>query len=120
MSHSEAAETHHDENDVLIYCLTGAALIFFTVVTVVISYLDFGILNMPVALLIACTKAALVMAFFMHLRHADGFILLYALLPIFLLALLIGIDFLDYFNPFEGMMGSSVNPPSIESPSSHH
>jgi len=45
-----------------------AALLVLTVVTVAVSRVDFGPLNMFVAMAIAACKASLVMAVFMHLR----------------------------------------------------
>src|ERR1700743_2667988 len=46
-----------------------AALVFLTIVTVKVSYYDFGKANILVAMLIATMKASLVATFFMHLRH---------------------------------------------------
>jgi cytochrome c oxidase subunit 4 len=46
-----------------------SALIVLTVLTVRVSYYDFGQANIIIALLIATLKASLVAAFFMHLRH---------------------------------------------------
>ncbi|MEZ4394950.1 MAG: cytochrome C oxidase subunit IV family protein [Polyangiales bacterium] len=50
-----------------------AALIFLTVVTVAISYVDLGSANTFVAMLVATMKASLVAAFFMHLRYDHPF-----------------------------------------------
>jgi cytochrome c oxidase subunit 4 len=49
------------------------ALVFLTIVTVKVSYYDFGTFNILVALLIATAKASLVAIFFMHLRHDNLF-----------------------------------------------
>lgn len=49
------------------------ALVVLTLVTVKVSYYDFGSLNIVVALLIATMKASLVAIFFMHLRHDNLF-----------------------------------------------
>jgi cytochrome c oxidase subunit 4 len=49
------------------------ALVVLTIVTVKVSYYDFGAANIVVALLIATLKASLVAAFFMHLRHDSLF-----------------------------------------------
>ncbi|HUO08620.1 MAG TPA: cytochrome C oxidase subunit IV family protein [Phycisphaerae bacterium] len=45
-----------------------AALTLLTLITVGASYIDFGELNLIVALVIAVIKASLVVLFFMHLR----------------------------------------------------
>ena len=44
------------------------ALLFLTVVTVAVTYVDLGPVNLVVALLIALVKASLVLLVFMHLR----------------------------------------------------
>jgi cytochrome c oxidase subunit 4 len=54
-----------------IYFGVFGALIFLTLVTTGVAYLDLGVLNTPVALSIAVAKAILVMMFFMHLRQGD-------------------------------------------------
>jgi len=55
------------------YIGTFGALIVATVLTVWISRFDFGQFNMVVAMAIACTKASLVILFFMGLRWDSGF-----------------------------------------------
>lgn len=50
-----------------------SALIFLTVVTVAVSYVDLGPANTFVAILVATMKAGLVAAFFMHLRYDHPF-----------------------------------------------
>jgi len=52
---------------------TFAALVVLTVATVVTSRLDLGPMNIVVALAIASLKAALVAAFFMHLKYEHRF-----------------------------------------------
>ena len=49
------------------------ALIFFTVLTVAVSYVHLGRANLLVAVLIASIKATLVCAFFMHLKDDTKF-----------------------------------------------
>jgi cytochrome c oxidase subunit 4 len=48
-------------------------LVVLTLLTVKVSYYDFGSANIIIALLIASMKASLVAAFFMHLRHDSLF-----------------------------------------------
>jgi len=52
---------------------TAAALLALTAVTVTSSRIDLGEWNVVVALAIACTKAALVALFFMHLKYENRF-----------------------------------------------
>src|SRR5579872_3138708 len=79
-SHAAHAHDHPDDGNVhahiatwQFYCGIFAALVVLTVVTVKVSYYDFGSLNILIALLIATAKASLVATFFMHLRHDNLF-----------------------------------------------
>jgi caa(3)-type oxidase subunit IV len=60
---------HHVASHVKKYMFVGATLLFFTALTVVLSYVDFGTrkLNVAVAMVVAAFKAGLVAAIFMHL-----------------------------------------------------
>ena len=73
-----------------IYVAVWAALIVLTGATVGVSYIDLGILNVVVALLIASAKASLVALFFMHLKSENRLVWSFALVPIFFLVLIIG------------------------------
>ncbi len=73
-----------------IYAAVGAALLALTAATVAVSYIDLGIWNVVVALLIASAKASLVALFFMHLRHEGRLVWTFALVPIFFLVLIVG------------------------------
>ena len=50
---------------IVIFC----GLLVLTVVTVCASYIDLGLLNFPIAMLIATIKASLVLAYFMGLKE---------------------------------------------------
>ena len=54
-----------------IYFLVFGALLVLTLITTGIAFVDLGPLNSAAALSIAMTKAALVMIYFMHLRHSS-------------------------------------------------
>jgi cytochrome c oxidase subunit 4 len=73
-----------------IYVAVWAGLLVLTGATVAISYLDLGLLNVVVALLIASAKASLVALFFMHLKFENRLVWTFALVPIFFLVLIIG------------------------------
>ena len=49
------------------------ALVALTILTVKVSYYDFGSANIIVAMVVATMKASLVATFFMHLRHDKPF-----------------------------------------------
>jgi cytochrome c oxidase subunit 4 len=72
-----------------------SALIVLTVLTVRVSYYDFGQANIIIALLIATLKASLVAAFFMHLRHDKLFNTLAFLSAFLFLALFILLTYDD-------------------------
>lgn len=64
-------------------------LIFLTVVTVAVSYVDLGSANTVVAVLVATIKASLVASFFMHLRWDKPFHALIFVAAFFFLGLLL-------------------------------
>ena len=74
-----AATEHHDDHghglahvaSIKTLLATGMSLLFLTIVTVISSKIDFGgaSINLAIAMVIAVTKATLVVLFFMHLRY---------------------------------------------------
>ena len=66
-SHSEHG--NHHVLDVGVMVKTGVALLILTAVTVWSSRIDLGVLNFPLAMFIATTKAILVCLFFMGLKY---------------------------------------------------
>ena len=60
---------HSHISSVQFYVGIFLALVCLTILTVKVSYYDFGPANIIVALLIATMKAGLVATFFMHLAH---------------------------------------------------
>lgn len=96
---------HHDDHSELghvlpysTYLSVFIALVVLTVITVAAAQMDFGNMNLVVAMVIASIKAGIVALFFMHLKYENPITWLYCGFPIFLLALMIGLIFLD--NPF--------------------
>ncbi len=67
--HGHEAEHHHDHS--ARYFKTFGALMVLTFITVAVAMVDLGFLNLAVALAVACTKATLVILFFMHVIDAD-------------------------------------------------
>ncbi|MGA6992729.1 MAG: cytochrome C oxidase subunit IV family protein [Candidatus Deferrimicrobiaceae bacterium] len=78
----------HDSG-VRTYIVVWGALVVLTAVTVAVSYVHLGMMNVVVALLIASAKASLVALFFMHLRYESRLVWGFALTPIFFLVLII-------------------------------
>jgi cytochrome c oxidase subunit IV len=71
------------------YVTVWAALLVMTAVTVAVSFLNMGLWNAAVALIIASIKAILVALYFMHLRHEIKLVLGFALFPLTILTLII-------------------------------
>jgi cytochrome c oxidase subunit IV len=70
------------------YYAVFAALIVGTVLTVAAAKVDMGALNNVVMLLIACTKATLVILYFMHVRWSSRLTWVVAMAGFFWLLLL--------------------------------
>ncbi len=69
-----------------------------TAVTVLASYLHMGWLNTPVAMLIAITKAMLVILFFMHLKDHSKLIKVTFAAAFFFFAILVAHTLSDYLS----------------------
>lgn len=82
--------------EVRTYLLVFAVLLVLAVATVAFAYVDLGILNPVVAVLIAIAKASLIMLFFMHLRHSPKVTWVFALLSVLWLMILLVITMSDY------------------------
>ncbi len=91
-------ETHeHHGSGYKVYFLVWSALVVLTVVTVYVSYIDFGIFNIVLAMVIASIKASIVALYFMHLKFEDSLTWVFALYPLSLLFLLIAMTMIDTF-----------------------
>lgn len=71
--HKDDGAVHAHISSAPFYVAVFLALIALTILTVGQSYVDLGRLNLIVVILIATTKAALVVSFFMHLRYDNKF-----------------------------------------------
>jgi len=77
---------------------TLAALLILTALTVYASRLDFGALNIFIALAIAAAKAALVSLFFMEIIHETRLIKTTFLITLGMLSLTIALMLVDVLN----------------------
>jgi cytochrome c oxidase subunit 4 len=89
----EATEQHPQPYRHLLAVLLG--LLVLTAITVAVSRVNLGALNVWVAILIAALKSSLVLLFFMHLKYEGRFIRVTFVITIFTLAVLIGFLFWD-------------------------
>ena len=88
------AHGHHIASTRMLLGVFGA-LIFLTIFTVISAQVDLGPLNVPLAIAIASTKAALVVGFFMALKYDNRVnALIFAVGSLFVLVFL-GITLLD-------------------------
>ena len=78
--------------------LLGAwlALLLLLTMTVALSYVPLGSFNGVIALLIAATKAAIVAAIFMELRHRDARTYIFAGAGLFWLGILLWLGMMDF------------------------
>ena len=103
MSETTARSREHDapDHDVghvvslrLLFTVLGV-LLFLTFVTVSITWIDLGGLNVAAAMAIALVKASLVALYFMHLRWDRPFNTIVLLLALSLVALFVVLTLLD-------------------------
>jgi cytochrome c oxidase subunit 4 len=107
--HGDEPEHDHEHHIVspMVYLSIVLALLFFTGITVWVSYIDLGQMrlfdtgftlywNPVVALAIACTKMTLVVLFFMHVKYSTKLTKLTVLSGFFIFLALIGMTLSDY------------------------
>jgi len=81
----------------LYYTIFGALMVF-TIVTVEVATHNFGVLNFPVAIGIAITKATLVVLFFMHAKYSSKLTKMFVGTALFFLTILLGLTMTDYLS----------------------
>jgi cytochrome c oxidase subunit 4 len=78
------------------YFAVFAALFVFTIVTAVVAYFDFGLLNTTIALGIAVTKATLVVWYFMGVRYNTPLTKVVVVAGLFWLLIMFALTMNDY------------------------
>ena len=89
--------TEHVSSPVTYY-IVFAALLVLTVVTAAVAYVPLGPFSDPVALLIAGTKATLVILFFMHALHSEKLVIATIGAACLFLTILIGLTMTDFLS----------------------
>jgi cytochrome c oxidase subunit 4 len=79
-----------------LYAIILACLVVGTVLTYRAAFWDMGIFNPVVALTIACTKATLVILFFMHVRYSSKLTKITISAGFFWLLIMITMSLSDY------------------------
>jgi cytochrome c oxidase subunit IV len=89
--------SEHSKSPLTTYFAVWAALLVGTFLTYEAALLDLGAFNAAVALIIATTKALLVVLFFMHLKGASEKLLkLVVVSTLFFLLTLLALSMFDY------------------------
>jgi cytochrome c oxidase subunit IV len=78
-----------------VYYIVISILLFLTVVTVLTAHVDLGVFNLPLAMVIASTKAVLVLAVFMHLWWDSKFNVMLFVVSLLFLGVFVVLTMLD-------------------------
>jgi cytochrome c oxidase subunit 4 len=79
------------------YTIFGTLMVL-TVVTVLAAFTDLGVMNFPVAITIAITKATLVILFFMHAKYSSQLTKLFVGMSFFFLIIMFTLTLTDYLS----------------------
>ena len=85
------------------YLFVYVALIIGTILTVIAADIDMGVLNPIIALGIACTKACIVILFFMHVKYQSRLVKLTVSAGFFTFLVLITMTLTDYMSRAWGL-----------------
>jgi cytochrome c oxidase subunit 4 len=103
---SNVVNPEHSDHHIVtpvVYAIVFASLLIGTAITVVAAYIDLGIFNPVVALAIACTKAVIVILFFMHVKYQSKLVKLTVGAGFFTFLVLITMTLTDYFSRAWGL-----------------
>ena len=102
-SHPVAEHHAHHIVSPATYAVIFAALLIGTAITVGVSYIDLGPWNPVIAIGIACTKAVLVILFFMHIKYSSRVMKLTVASGFFTFLVLITMTLSDYMSRAWGL-----------------
>jgi cytochrome c oxidase subunit IV len=111
---------HHDDHHgiahvaaIKVLCATGGTLLALTLLTVMATKIDFGAnINLAVAMVIAVTKATLVVLFFMHLRYDRLFHSVIFVSALLAASLFVGFTLMDTGQYQQTNIWNPLEPPS--------
>jgi cytochrome c oxidase subunit 4 len=117
-----AATEHHDDHGhglahvatMKTLLATGGTLLLLTLITVASSKIDFGgsSINLAIAMVIAVTKATLVVLFFMHLRYDRLFHSVVFVSAILAASLFVGFTLMDSGQYQQTNIWNPTSPPA--------
>ncbi|HSN30090.1 MAG TPA: cytochrome C oxidase subunit IV family protein [Kofleriaceae bacterium] len=112
------ANAHHDDHGIShvaaakVLLATGGSLLVLTLVTVLATKIDFGAnINLAIAMVIAVTKATLVILFFMHLRYDKLFHTVVFVSALLAASLFVGFTLMDTSQYQETNIWTPSSPP---------
>jgi cytochrome c oxidase subunit 4 len=103
---SNAVNPEHSDHHIVSpaqYGMVFASLLIGTVLTVFAAQKDMGIFNPVIALAIACTKAVIVILFFMHVKYQSKLVKLTVGAGFFTFLVLITMTLSDYISRAWGL-----------------
>ena len=98
---SNVVNPEHAEHHIVgpqTYAMVFGTLLVFTGITVAAAFVNLGILNPMVALAIACTKAVIVILWFMHVKYQSKLIKMTVGAGFFTFLVLITMTLSDYMS----------------------
>lgn len=112
---TENVRSHHHILPLAVYFTIAGILFVLTAVTVAVSYYDFGVFNLFVALTIAVVKGTLVALYFMHLKYDNKLYGTILVISLIFLGIFIGLTMMDtmYRGEIESVEGPSINKHAI-------
>ncbi|HUS18297.1 MAG TPA: cytochrome C oxidase subunit IV family protein [Terriglobales bacterium] len=81
-----------------VYVGVFMVLMIGTAITIYAAFLDLGLFNAPIALVIATVKAIFVVLFFMHVKDSDRLTKITVAAGIFWLAILLSLTMTDFLS----------------------
>ena len=112
-AHAHASHGAGHISPIGLYITIFLALMVLTGVTVGAAYVDLGMFNFAVAMLIAGFKASLVVWYFMHVKYQSSLTKLTVATGLFFLAILLGMMLIDYTSKDFTPMLPPLNPDSV-------
>jgi cytochrome c oxidase subunit 4 len=85
------------------YAMVFVTLLVFTGITVLAAFKELGVFNPIVALAIACTKAVVVILFFMHVKYQSNLVKMTVGAGFFTFIVLITMTLTDYMSRAWGL-----------------
>jgi cytochrome c oxidase subunit IV len=98
---SNVTNPEHAEHHIvtpMVYAMVFGTLLVFTGITVGAAFINLGVVNPIVALAIACTKAVIVILFFMHVKYQSKLIKMTVGAGFFTFLVLITMTLSDYMS----------------------